>query len=1835
MASGGELFFPPLDRCLSGEVLLISWREVHIFLSAEVPIRQPSKLYSFLSSEQVLRIIADPTNPFHRPSPQTKASFDTRTAAINITPSSHGQYNLDEIKDDALWLSKEADIDEESALRLAILEWQYRPVGYLQRGFTEAEKASVRESFGAQNLSLAQKDNTALEALLKNDNNSEGFLSAESRRLRLLTIFLSERCALVDVTKNLLSAAFSEPRSDLDPNEKDDGRVDSNNMLGAAEELGNKVLDYQSKMYQDDPQGRLMDVYITALKDRIEKIEQGCNWLQNTELTDELENVWLDTNLKEMISIMELAFLHLRAFLTILNAQVVLNWLGLMAQYTFFEQIELGSQAQLPLLNALQSLTPLVTLAVLNVNDCIQHLLQSPQRSFEENDSSHHYYFLDREYIDDIHRIFLDAAATRSRIASVPVLAWGLLCYTIRDAASVMRETREMQHADSFRGRHSGSSTTSLHQSLYDEVADHLRHASGGTNYPEYLFHAATEETGVFDVLSLLAGGPNPELPLGNRWKRICLQELVSLAFETAGYSEEVLTGLFSTLEEPSYLTFSNFDSNTLPQYDPRSIFITDEYLMGSIFDLALKRFPREAVTFLHLCRLLASSQLVNKSGLPIIADRLRSVETFTQAIPSSFQGYSTTREEENANWVRLLESLNMYGETAQPMITYHNNSTISQSSKDIIAPGTEGQVVSAGRPIVICWSHGYSILSYLGRWLHEIRRRRFSPSPFVDSPSIIAAETIGLLSALTSAIMRNGGDVDIAREVLEDASIDGAEEDILSIVSDIFEQELEEMSYRANFERSVDLLGACVDFFHATIPILPGRIWPILQQSKFLGKDGIGGLLASVVLSIEVSSTNFTFLEKSMALFEALIEDAISCSLSQTGTRSSLATSRDVPATTSHTPVRVRGEILLSFTQATFQFYGSMFSWTFRDPLQRARVFISMATSFKKMIYYWYGIDDTQDLKTKLTAAVAASASFLIESLDPPSTQDGLMNPVLKAIADGLKLANPCAGVSLTNAWRNGVRASVELSLQLLEARKVLDGSFSKNHQLLNASPIFVRLFAYDYFSKSAILKLLDGLLDKEQTSAGSDSQSLLGQLGSDSSRTLIELISYMDQPFEDSMLLVDIWSLLNSLVQKRQQWFAVVMLTGSVSQAQSRSPSAVDQKTGTSLRGKSILMRALDYLAKDRAPRDPLVSPHVLSFVRQAQENWPWATLSMWSHEGFIRFIAEYFRDLKHHAPANPLDECRQTQTSATMAKILTSYLHRIRATRDRAAFTSLRGAIEHYAEGGKPRLGYNDSLHANLKENVKRIFPGCELSKFKKINSTASEYGNNFYYDVVFAGKVLGFSQAWKGTRGQGLEQEFWRANVNLSLVDAQLHLWNSWKSLAIEHSPYFAIDGEVRKFMAKAIERCMESNTLDYPADSIFDRVLQSRIELAIALLQRLVVAKTRAIELVHLLEVAWTTLTSHTTSYEAAAANSDLPYFRSLLNAVFLTIQFHVKVNPTKSDRQESTKNILLDLLTNVVAKGLKSLVTILHSQSDSGDADSQVGVIDFRLLLALLQAIIRVPDLHVSGSSRASEALLLSPISESALHLYSWSHTLLAPDSDPVYAPISSSFLATLSSLPLLAEDLAASQNILPSLASARMTRLLMARPNGAGPLDTEILPQRLYETWTRGILPLCLNLLQAVGRALSADVLHFLNLIPIQLQRASLSLNAQGGAGSLTLSCVKEVQDLAVIAAVLDRYREAGQSAGVDPLEMLEELKWWSKSDRKGVREDVDDLLASRAKMRLRLVPGDEREAALMQKSPQEENRRGKEGCLNALEEKVVEELKKCLVCLRAEGED
>jgi nuclear pore complex protein Nup188 len=321
-----------------------SWKTAFTALSNSENVEQDGALHQFLSDETVIDVLSQPFNLYHRPSQQSKSNFETKTAAIYITPATRGQYNINEIKEDALWLSQETKIDEVVALRIVIQEWQNRPAVQLLSGFSGEELASIQDASGVENLRTSvggARVSSLFSTVGTQVLDSSTFLSAPNRRFRFLDIYLSERRYALKVSQLLISAALDADQSDL-PREhgaspKARRKRNGKESRSWVEEVAKSIYQGQRLLAKSQTVDGLLLQVIPAFELRIRGYETGSGWFEAEGGREEVEDAWATNMLEEMTHIMQIMFLHLHFSTDISSSQTVLLWFRLMSRHGFFE----------------------------------------------------------------------------------------------------------------------------------------------------------------------------------------------------------------------------------------------------------------------------------------------------------------------------------------------------------------------------------------------------------------------------------------------------------------------------------------------------------------------------------------------------------------------------------------------------------------------------------------------------------------------------------------------------------------------------------------------------------------------------------------------------------------------------------------------------------------------------------------------------------------------------------------------------------------------------------------------------------------------------------------------------------------------------------------------------------------------------------------------------------------------------------------------------------------------------------------------------------------------------------------------------------------------------------------------------------------------------------------------------------------------------------------------------------------------------------------------------------------------------------------------------------
>lgn len=1741
-----------------------------------------------LSGEHPKKILAQLFPSFPNSSPSAKASFESAISGLPSSPD--GLYAVNELKEDAAWLSAQADLDELEALRLAVLEWQNRPESRLEAGYSDAEIASLKDALGSEYVEKHLQSGTGASA-----REDSTFNSQDSRRCRLLGAHLQQQIVVLQTRKHLLEVCLPADTTDSNPS--------------ALHKLTKEVITIDKQSLADDIAGG-----IAAIQGQLKLLESGPSWDVSEPEFSLLKEKLDTTSLQVIATVLDILLLRMGTSRAIPSSETVLSWLQLMASVGFFDPFTSEVDAQRAAIEKIQFAGSIVTVALLCLGASVALLNETAASGQTIRSSPRAEYFFDVDCAHDIHEHLLTQAFAGNPRAGPAILAWAIIVHQIKLLAVAIKENRESHHVqktidgvstfDAATGRRSSAgSSSSFQQTIFEDLLDRIMTTTSNDDPSDPLLAAATTECHVFDYISSLCGQcHNPAVAISASTFQ-ALQELIAVCQSVMGYTPDLVSAQLALLLPNSNRCIGR------PTFDPVDEFINDKVLLEGFYDTSAARFPYECLPFLQFSRALAKAPEFDSAGTQYVEYRLRKLVSFTQAAIKGIE-YRTTREDESGSFVALNKPVNILDLTRHKLLTYSNQESEAAS---ILPADTLGELVSDpdATPRVILWHHEFSGLAYMGQLLELQFMGLLSTSlSQFEEPEAVVSEIIALLTALLSTTLENstqGRSDEEKRQhcsalLLEVSSHLNPDADVVSYVFDILEQELQSFRRRTVSSFDCRILHSCLDFIIILTKIQPRLVWSGINRTSLLGPQASSSLIFAIVSAVDVPQRMFDFLEKCAKLYRSLIGIALVSKDDGLSLASAPFTrgKSTIPAAS-----RFQGPILSSSTEIMFLVFQEISEWSFDSPEQQVRINALISESFVEILRYTFDVGPSLDSFTGATTAFADSAKYLVYRFRSSSVEDITVNPLIRPL---FLIGTEQSAFTSEDCVDRYLASSLSLAMLLTRYGQMhqLPMSSAEIH-IFNAIPALVRVLQARSSVRIPCLRLLRAILVYVEAHQPS---SLLGHLGSHSCTDLLHVIQHLDQKSESAEERSEMWKLLTLLVKSSQQWMAMVILTGSAPDSSGKTDSQDVAKK--SLRGKSFLRIAMDQ-ARDICNLPQQVAIATLEFLREAQQNWPWITEDLNSSEDFFSLIIAFVIN----ANSRRSDEvflAYQNLIAARVTDISATRLHHAIISRDMNAIKTFIPLVNWLTTHAIEVAIYNASLHTNLQKNFAAKYGGLSPSDIKRTGLTEREYDCNFFYDLDYADKLFSNDSYWHGGRtsssNQSFRAEFQRANANLSAVDSELALLMSLERLCIDHCRFFVQDREIQRAMARIVRSCLEANCQVYPTEVVFDSVFQTRADLSMGLLRELVAVGARGSDFVSLLEPAWDAVRFRNGSYDQAIINNDLTYWRATLYILLMTIQFHVnkKRKPTMIPGTNTSivtldpeNSIFLEITSNVVADGFKAVVAALQEQkqkklkTDSDSQDDLIGPRDISLLMTIMQAILRMPSLP-QFSVELSERISSSGILGSCLLLYSWSHLLSDPELDyePRYADLCAQILASLSSLPPVAEELAV-DGVLSRLLSSKTTESLQRVPGGASHVDPRPNCGVLYRIWAKGLLPLCLNLLHAVGGAIAPEISNFLNQFPNQLIRASTSFmvtpqTRAEGTDILTLTVSSEAATLSLLSYILSSLREAGASAAVDPT-AISPLKGYDEH-RKAIAEDLKDILALKEDARRKMtVPTTEKE--------------------------------------------
>ena len=1015
--------------------------------------------------------------------------------------------------------------------------------------------------------------------------------------------------------------------------------------------------------------------------------------------------------------------------------------------------------------------------------------------------------------IEEITQYLLAACSMGIQTPSLAIFAWSTVLETIRESANSSQETKELrqsqraidsfgssQHSDtdssersfgrdrpSAQRRSSFGSDTSQQATFFEDVNDMIKNLEPNEDIINVLARSAVDGLEVIDYIRQLAVGfCTSFVSDGTGLKmRLLLLDLTRAAISYFDYQLDIVITVISILAGgEDHWTVMERPLEFL-SVDPASVFLHDDGLMNRIFGTALTRFPFESPPFMQLCRALASA----RNGPARLMEILENLGTFTTVLFEKDAPYQLTGEGEGI-YVELTKPLDALS-LSFPSLRERPGLLASASSSpgalrlvlNIQLPeGTVGRSLRDGKPLIVLWNYNYSGLTYMGRVLQLALDER-SNSRISSTEDIFeaAADTVALLTSLIERpdsrnlpTTNEPVSWELAHRALEEAS-NGLDrnKDIVALIFDLFEGELYKNQSGMSEKSSSEFLLRSIHFIHALLAILPYRVWPFLSRSGLLGLQGNESRLAAIVAISELSTGRYELLLSSIRLFEALIEDALANKVSRkipstALTRFGALSTEMAGAGVTESSMK---KIIVHFEKIMVDVFESSHAWKFVLSEERLDINFRICRLFDHILSLCYETDDEPEVSKKLTGCLAPAAEYLIDVFLSSGVNDITMKTLTRLLVEGLNTPYSTLSVKHFQLWQSHTVAAIRLSVRLLQVNQYLGHSVSRLAQhLFDLTPTLTAVYATCDSYRLPIVQLLDALVRTTDNMPGQP-PSLLGHLGQTIAKDFLEILSVFDKPFDNPTLSSSIWRFLSAVVSHRQQWFAIYLLTGSTPK---EALKGKDQSP-ENLRARPMLRTALTKLS-GLAGLDLKEAASILEFIALAADFWPRVVTEIDKDSQCTQACFQFLAGLRPPAARDSGTteaESLQLQVAGYIVNIVAMLIHQSSDKGSAVLAKRVLPGLKYLLERGVSIPSYNVSLHSSLRKNFALTFPSCEISNFKRTSLKPVQLGKDFYYDIRLANQILPHDgTAWSSDLEKGFGKEFVRANLNLSIVEAQV-------------------------------------------------------------------------------------------------------------------------------------------------------------------------------------------------------------------------------------------------------------------------------------------------------------------------------------------------------------------------------------------------------------------------------------------------------------------------------
>ncbi|EWC45029.1 hypothetical protein DRE_06309 [Drechslerella stenobrocha 248] len=1735
-----KTFDSAIEDALKNNTPLLSWRSALYRLTtpshSAVAIRN---LKSWLLSSSQLSSLVSSYAAIPPPNGTSRQAFGTKTSMINITADTI--LPVLDIKEDAVQLSKALNLDELEALRICILESQ-------ERGLASPTNPDESTDFASASLAMSMFTRSTTKARVGLDatNSAKGSVR-KARQARQVKLYFSENRYKLKLATALVRIVVDEQNPELP--RKSPFYQTAKKIVQQMSSDGNETgkSGFAEALINDIGQavaGSRLPEYYTVERTPVETIKLREEWERQLSRP--------------------------------------------------------SNSAHQPLLNSIIPLGAIISFEILAIEPaeaCINHLFSNS--SSNGNNPSLSLYLGEVETVNLVHEILLEYVGEREHPpASLAGWAWALILTSHSNVSDVEKcnplcnDAGEDAHSLAHRANKNlagimASSTQAEGPALYiakkalkanllNNIENLVNGIPGGSGWS---IQAEEDGRRMLHVLAKL-------MRLGMNlleWETAAIQAFIATHSEypplrLSGENHQIYTNLEDEGETEDATSFGTTETS---KEFTRSIW-ADKTALEKTIHMARMRFPYESLPFCAILNATTPRKIINEPynlSLKYLADLM---ESFTSTLPINFRG--TEVDEDDASKIVLLEDL--------PVVEGRADGS---GGAFILPAGILGRIVSSSvSPPVVRWDYRYSGLEFLGRLLEKV----LVEESLGDSP--LAVEILGVFdSILVSYCDRSAGNEEqlddnfsMTRLLEEASNLLAPNSDIISVILDLFETSLP-FSVAA---KSVDLASACLRVIITLVAVVPGRIWPLLGRSSLLERNGRGGLLNKILESVEVVQGDYTFLLTAFSMYETLLSDAIS-GVVFSGTIGSPGSIVSGAGVRSGISKEMQTSILQDWTRFWCSVFESFTTWKYLHVKQRLALNFKICRTFDRILNTVYGVASDENEGYGLFEGLAPSASTICNIFFDKS-QSVAVEPLLLSINEGLETIESTVHNIFVTDWITNVASALEFGATALKVQHLQRRPPSHlEKQLYERSLDLIALYEVDQHYRQPVLDILDSLVGGSEQWVG-EPPSILGYIGPSGANRLVELLQKLGGRLGEEKLEASIWKFFCTVIANKQQGLSIKLVTGSNLEI----GTSTEPIEGPTRQNRSMLALALEILVDIKSLPASLLLP-TLQAVSVAQDFWGPIITNLPIYQEFLKAITDYVEKLSVNysakTPAEITESCNKTAAAAHISQILTMHLYQSRSRnptnldqRTRGFFESLLSKLRFYLDNGVAIRGYKPSMHGLLAFNFKNKWPCCHLENFRKSTMQQRLYGVNYFYDIELAEQILSWDRGWNNviTRRAsnkvveirtGFRLDVESVNLNLALIDSQVFLLDMWSNLALEltcHKTFHNI-GTVRS-LAKTTTDALRANINEATPPSISVILNTKRTSLAFSLFRRLEMMNLPAAQTAEpfavILDTAWQVVAAVESDFLQSLSKGGDENSRNLLRLLYVALSSSLKTSQEPSPR---LLYLLVGVFDLIAARAFTALANAAYESTFAANPG------DMLIVIGILQTI-----LSFKGLEPVQEHLVTHLANHGTIRvatiLFTWASKLveqpMEPNAnlDPIYGELSIMFLVKLSTLPILAEQIALN-SVFNSLSEGDLATKIQI-----GQLLPTTTP-RLHSIWCKGFLPLLLNVLYALKKRIAPEIAMFLRSFNRQI---IFSMAYLSKPEYVTISHLEEVSDLAALLVLLD---QMGASPGDEIMGRVRSLE-----------PACDQIISHKAWLSKVLIATSSEEDALLQNGTESGNK-------------------------------